>query len=494
MNTVLQRLLRAAPWVFAGFSGADFSYDPRYLGILDNASEAKGFVFLRQTGRTLEQGVVDLQAAFGTPKADIIDGELATWLPETFGLPAWQAPAGEVMTEAAATDRVRAGIREWVRTLGPVAAVNIVVSMLKSAGLEHEAFWLMRKTFKSYRSPDDLGTKPYQRYNYNYGVALADAGLISNPVVLADDQGNLPEWKTAADQNAFEFLSRSYKEGHLLAGGGALAAVLAYRGQVSRAMGLSSEVTREAVAKAAWLDLCDIAIASVVLYDVVQIFGPAAEQIEFCVEKARTLGDEPRRAMLLAHLGRLRTYARQFPEADAALKDAEGIASRLDLKKATLTARAARGLWLAESGSSAEEAVRTLRAVVDELNAADARPLVTKVDVSDPSLTPTVLQSHNPMLCRTLVDLCDAAKAVGDGATISFALDQLDELTVDHFPGYIPHYYFTYADLLARITPPDIDKALDLVSRARVLGEEGGNPWVKQYADALEPRLRAVQV
>jgi len=198
--------------------------------------------------------------------------------------------------------------------------------------------------------------------------------------------------------------------------------------------------------------------------------------------------------MLCAHLGRLRTYARQLPEADAALKDAEGIASRLDLKKAQLTARAARGLWLAASGSSPEEAVRMLRAVVDELRAADSQPLVTKVDLGDPTLTPKVLQGHSPMLCRTLLDLCDAAKAVGDGETISFALDRLDELTVEHFPGYIPHYYFTYADLLARITPPDVDKALDLVRRARTLGEEGGNPWVKQCADALEPRLKAVQV
>jgi hypothetical protein len=438
--------------------------------------------------------VIDLQAAFGTPKAEIIDGELAKWLPETFGLPAWRAPAVEAMTEAAATDRVRAGVRAWAKTLGLVAAVNIVVSMLKSAGLEHEAFWLMRKTFKSYRSPDDLGTKPYQRYNYNYGVALADAGLISNAVALADDQSNLPEWKAGADQNAFEFLSRSYKEGHLLAGGGALSAVLAYRGQVSRAMDLASEVSQEAVAKSAWLDLCDIAIASVVLYDIVQIFRPAAAQIEFCVEKAKTLGDEPRRAMLCAHLGRLRTYARQLPEVDAALKDAESIASRLDLKKAQLTVRAARGWWLAASGSSPEEAVRMLRAVVDELRAADSQPLVTKVDLGDPTLTPKVLQGHSPMLCRTLLDLCDAAKAVGDDETISFALDRLDELTVEHFPGYIPHYYFTYADLLAHITPPDVDKALDLVRRARTLGEEGGNPWVKQCADALEPRLKAVQV
>ena len=95
------------------------------------------------------------------------------------------------------------------------------------------------------------------------------------------------------------------------------------------------------------------------------------------------------------------------------------------------------------------------------------------------------------MLCRTLIDLCDAAKSVADGDTISFALDRLDELT-EHFPGYVPHYYFTYADLLARITPPDVDKALELVRRARGIGEEGGNPWVKQYADALEPRLKAV--
>jgi hypothetical protein len=42
-----------------------------------------------------------------------------------------------------------------------------VLAMLKSAGLEHQAFWLLRKTWRSYRTPDDAREKSYHRYNYN---------------------------------------------------------------------------------------------------------------------------------------------------------------------------------------------------------------------------------------------------------------------------------------------------------------------------------------
>ena len=157
--------------------------------------------------------------------------------------------------------------------------------MLKSAGLEHEAFWLLRKTFRSYRTPDDREAKSYQRYNYNYGVSLLESGLISNPIIQAEDNSNLLEWKTHADQNAFEFLARSYMEGHLLVAGGQLASVMAYRGEVGRAIDLTAEMTGAALTAAvtdgavrpqAWLDVCDIAIASVVIYDIVQSYTEPA--------------------------------------------------------------------------------------------------------------------------------------------------------------------------------------------------------------------------
>jgi hypothetical protein len=487
LGVVLNALLRRAPWLYLGFSGADFSYDPHYLGVLDAAADARGFVFVRRPGHELEPGVAKLVEAYGAAKTTVAEGDLEQWLARTFELPPWRAPetsAPEPDVDASA--RVKSRIRAWAEKLGPLAVVNIVCAMLKSVGLEHEAFWLLRKTFKSYRTPDDTESRSYPRYNYNYGSSLLDAGLIRNPLTRAEDGSNLMEWKTYADQNAFEFLARSYKQGNLLAAGGQLASLMAYRGEVGRAIALASAVTEEAVKQEAWLDVCDIAIASVVIYDVVQVFGSAAQQLRFCVERAKKLGDEPRRALLSAHLGRLLTYARDFAGADAALSEAETIAGRLDLRNARIAARAARGLWLVASGKSSEQAFRELESLAGELRAGDERPLVTHYDLAQPDAAPTVLTGHQPATCRVLLDLLEAAMAVGDTESINSTLDRLDELTVEHFQGYIPHYYFAYAQILVQSEPSRPDKALDLVSRAKQIGETSGNPWPAQHAARLE--------
>jgi hypothetical protein len=268
---------------------------------------------------------------------------------------------------------------------------------------------------------------------------------------------------------------------------------MAYRGEVGRAIGLASAVTDEAIKQEAWLDLCDIAIASVVIYDIVQFYSAAVGQLQRCIESATALGDEPRRALLCAHLGRLLTYKGQFAEADVALKESEVIARRLDLKKPLIAAQAARGLWLLDSGASAMEAVQTLTAVADELRAFDELALVTKIDRADPQLPPTLLKGRQPMLCRVLLDLTAAALSVGDGKVISASLDQLDELTVEHFPGYVPHYYFVYAQCLLRSEPSQPEKARDLIHRAREIGEKSQNPWVAQYADVLKQKLGEIE-
>lgn len=495
LNTALRLLLERSPWVFIGSSGADFSYNEHYLGVLDAARDGKGLVFARRRGDELEPGVarlVEAYRAFDAAKAEAIEVDPASWLADTFGLPAWAPAVPSPASAPADVDgSVKKKIHKWVDRLGPVAVVNIMSAMLKSSGLEHEAWWLLRKTFKTYRTPDDTAMASYQRYNYNYGVSLFESGFIQNPVALADDQSNLLEWKTYADQNAFEFLSRAYKEGGLLPAGSSLAALLAYRGEVGRAIELLSAVTDEAVKGEAWLELCDIAIDSVVIYDIVQFYTSGARQLEALLEKAVALGDEPRRAMLCAHLGRLLTYTREFARALAMLDEAEQIAHRLGLKKVQLTAWAARGIWLHDSGTSADQAAELLQKVADDILAVDEEPLVTKIDLADPGLTPTVLKGRQPVMCRVLLDLTAAALTLGDGKTVDRSLDLLDELTVEHFNGYIPHYYFLYAQCLMGSDPPNPDEALELIRKARDVGAASGNPWVEQYANHLEPLIRS---
>jgi hypothetical protein len=86
MMQVLDSLLRQHPWLFLGFSGADFSYDARYLGVLDAASYAKGFVFLVREGVPVQEGVHRLVVAYGDEKAAIMVGDVGTWLQQTFDI------------------------------------------------------------------------------------------------------------------------------------------------------------------------------------------------------------------------------------------------------------------------------------------------------------------------------------------------------------------------------------------------------------------------
>ncbi len=477
LQALLQSLLRRHPWLFVGFSGADFSYDPHYLGILDSAPEAKGFVFLTRPGKEVQPGVRQIADAYRPAKAAIVEGEIVEWLQTEFALP----PVQSSDASAASTDptpAIRKRIRDWAADLGPMSVVNIVYAMLRSAGYERDAFGLMRDVWKRFRTADDTESKAYHRYNYNYGVSLLDVGWISNPVALAKDGSNVMDWKTHADDNGFEYLARSYTEGKLLASGGVLASLMAYRGEVGRALALAREVTDVAFKQEAWLDLCDIAVASMTIYDIVHIFGPGAQQLLLCAQKAKTLGDEPRRAALLARAGRLLTYSKKFSEAEAALNEAQAIATRLDLQRLLLTIRAARALWQAESGASTQEAQRELLDVVEIMHAVDSVPLVTKVDAL--TSTSTVQYGRRPELCRILLDLVFVAIANGDGKVVNTTLDELDELTTGYFPGYLVDYYVTYAGALRRAEGDNEARAADLMQRALEFGKKSGNPWAQQ--------------
>lgn len=488
---VLGHLLVEWPWLYLGFSGADFSYDPHYLGILDAAAEAKGFVFLaRETGK-IQEGVLGLAEAYGAAKSAIVRGELAPWLAETFGLDTAQEEQEVDDGDGAAMQVVRERIRAWAEDLGPLAVVNIIYAMLKGANMESQALWLMRKTWKSYRRPEDTEGKSYQRYNFNYGVSLLEAGLIRNPVALAEDMSNLSEWKELADRNAFEYLARRFSSDRLPAAGATLAAVMAYRGEMDRAIALAAEVTDEALAGEDKLALCDVALACVPIYDMTRLIEPVLPQLRGCRDKARELGDEPRRAMLNAHLGRFLSYAGLFEEADEALREAEGIARRLDLQPALQAAKAARGRWWFESGRSDETAMETLREVVEAIHARDEIPLYTKFDPLHPESEPVVVKGRSPALCRVLLDLNRAARFAGDAEVMNRTLDELDVLATEVFPGYCPHYYLAYAEcLIAYGEDEEQALAADLIRRARLVGEESRNPWVGQAAERLEGQVR----
>jgi NAD-dependent SIR2 family protein deacetylase len=483
----MRLLIVRHPWLYLGFSGADFSHNPHYLGILDAAADAWGFVFLVREGTNPLEGVRRLAEAYGPEKAAILTVDLSTWLEQTFGLDIPNLSMGSVdEADAQPQARVRDAIRRWANELGPIAVVNILCAMLTSSGLEAQAFWLLRKTWKSYRRPVDTEGKSYDRYNYNYGTALLNAGLIENPIALDDDMANLAEWKEHADQNAYEFLARAY-QGQLLASGAQLAAVLAYRGELGKGIGLAASVTDEALAHGNKSEICDVAIASTPISDIVRV-NPVP-QLRHCVELAEEVGDELRRAMLCAHLGRFLTYDGDFAEAKKFLDEAERIGRLLDLRPVLLATQAARGRWLTDTGTSDEGAVRVLQDVASRIRALDEEPLVTKFDPLQPEREPTAIRARHPTLCRVLLDLNRAARFAGDADVMNETLDELDETAVEHFRGYCPHYYLAYAEcLLVHGEGDQREFVSELIASARAVGTASENPWVAQAADDLERR------
>jgi tetratricopeptide (TPR) repeat protein len=486
LNAALGQLLRRYRWLFLGFSGADFSYDEHYLGVLDAAADSPGFVFVARDVQRVEPGIVKIRDAYGTNKASIVGGDLAAgWVESAFGLPDPVVPFEDI-GEDNAKQRLRQRIDAWVATLGPVACVNIVHAILKSVGLDVDAHWLMRKTWRTYRSPEETRGKSYGRYNYNYGLSLLQVGFIMNPVTLAEDMSNLLDWKEAADQNAVAFLSRAWKGGQLAAGG-ALGEALAYRGELARAVGVLVEASEQATDDP--LAYCDIANAGMVVYDLIQTFSLPAIHLRHCIEIARKAGDEPRRALLSANLGRVLTYSGQFAEADQFISEAERISQRLDLRPTLQVCAGVRGLWLADSGRSEAQAVEVLRDLADELAAQDQQPIFHKLDIAQPGATPVAIKGRNPQRCRVLLDLNRAALLHGDAVQINRSLDELDELTAEAFVGYYPHYCLTYAQcLLSGAEGDPMPRVTDLLSRARKVGTE--NPWVEQFAAHLEAQPR----
>ena len=190
-----------------------------------------------------------------------------------------------------------------------------------------------------------------------------------------------------------------------------MAAVLAYRGEVGRAMALADRVTSEALERNLKLEMCDIAVASVVVYDILRLFSPAVvKQLLNCRAVAVELGDEPSAPILCAHLGRFLTYARLFSEADAFITESARIADRLDLQATRLASQAVRGRWLTDSGTSDSDAIRTLREVAEAMRAQDDTPLFRRIDLADRQAAPVLVKGRNPALCRVLLDLNRAAR------------------------------------------------------------------------------------
>jgi hypothetical protein len=459
LERALLMLLERHHWLFLGFSGADFDYDPNYLGLRGAAEAAAGFSFLARPGSPPRPAVLDLARDYG-PKAFLVEGKLPGWLAELISAlgpspPAIPKPAVDRLTG------LQARIAAWVDSLGDMAAINILTALLQSSGQEDAAFQLLRRTWSFYRQPKDTSGPSYARYNYNYGKALLEAGSLYNPVTLEEDPA---AWKHYADRNAFEFLARAAGEGNLPEASIDLAVVQALRGESKEADQGFRRVWAWANEAGSLRTIADAAIAAGTIYDVLGDYTGALECLELGYDLTEMFGDEPRRARLCAYLGRFLGYQRRFEEAEGRLAEGEGIAARLDLASTAAALQAARGSLLLDRNEP-EAAMPDLLVAANWLAATE----------------------RLPALVRVLLDMALAAFHAGYDSELEQALDNLDRLAVEVVIGYRPHYYLTYADITIR--RGDADMARQLLDLARQNGELMGNEWVFLKADQLEDSM-----
>ncbi len=491
LQALLDEWLRRHRWLFLGYSGADFTHAPNHLNLRALAAQAAGFVFVQRPGVATEPGVVALLQAYGPAKAQAVEAELGGFLPAAFGIDAGTMPqpgaapasADEVLAAA------RVGVQGWVDRLGPMAVVNIIVALLRSWGDDASALWLLRKTWKSYRTPGDTQGAAYHRYNHTFGVVLRDAGFLANRVALDDDMRNLAEWKAGADLNAFEYLNRSHQATAHPATGAALAALLAYRGDVGRALELMRESLERAEAGGDALVFGDAAIDAAIVFDIVQMFGPAIELLKRAHERVVPVGDVLRGARLAVALGRFLIYAGRLEEALPWLEQAETVAAQFDQPRLRDAATAVRGVWLSESGRN-DEALALLEPLAARLREADEVPIFSHVNVAQPDAVPQPFNGTSPLRVRVLLDLNRAAMLGSRLAPMEAALDQLDVITVDPFRGYCPAYYAAYVQCLAQHGAASSRQIIDdLLHRLAVLSDEQGSPWPAQAAAFFRQQL-----
>ena len=490
LTAALHTLLVRHHWVFLGFSGADFSYDERYLGILDAADEARGFTFLAREGAAVQPGVTALVAHYGA-KASLVTGDLGTWLADTFALPEPALPVVGDRSPAQARVLLRTRIAEWAAGLGPISVVNMLNALLRSMQMEDHGHWLLRRTWRRYRSPADTRAgASYDRYLYNYGLSLMSYGFIGNSVVRADDMSNLLEWKAGADTNACEFFWRAYKSETLHVAGAQHATCTAYLGHVGEALVMAKAVEGRVIAAGDPLAYIDVVLAFMPLYDMTG----GLPQLARCVALARQLGDEPRRALALVHCARFLCMKGSFDMSGEALDEAERIANRLALAAVQLLCRSARGRLLLESEQSDDEALSVLQGVVDELHARAAIPLFAHVDFGHPTAAPTVVMGTPPELCRALLDLNRAASFAGDDDVMRATLRELNDLTERRFPGYEVHAAVAQAEhLLYHGDVTSLNAIADCIEDVRTWHQERGNPWAGKMAGVLTDQLAEVR-
>ena len=145
LNRVLAHLLQRFPFLYAGFSGADFVHDKRYLGIWDAAEVSPGFCYLYQPGNPPKKEVSELKEHYG-PKAALFEVDAAEALEYLAGIPPLEPEADSGDEDAdPAPVRIQNSIRDWADRLSPWLAARMAAALQEAASLRVNALRILKK-------------------------------------------------------------------------------------------------------------------------------------------------------------------------------------------------------------------------------------------------------------------------------------------------------------------------------------------------------------
>jgi SIR2-like domain len=343
---VLERLQKSHHWLFIGFSGADFDYNPNYLAIRSGLDGGKGFTFLVRSGQQARRSVQELIADYGG-RARTVEGELPTWLfglLETLNLPSTGSPVDERVDETRAA--VKARIDDWARSMDIMQVIAIFSALLTGADANIKSYSLLRSVWRHYRKSEDSEGRSYGRFCYRFGSRLLEHGVTpsenwedANRVTTTISTGeNLP-----VVDDAFQFLARAKAQFGIQEATPNLALALAHEGDLPRAEAALSESLKYAAdtgSNTVWSD--GVHAAALIRY-LQRDWSGGLELLAQSHDLVRWDGDEPRRARYNAWLGAHLAWNHRFDMAQQFIQEGLEISDSLGL-----TAIRGDNLWARE--------------------------------------------------------------------------------------------------------------------------------------------------
>ena len=469
------------PTLGLGFSGEDLQYDPDYLAIRPAIRDGARFRFLVRTGSTPSVPIQRLVAEF-PQHVSTGDGDLPGWLfqvADALGVqheipvPAEFDEEVVARTRAAVAQRLDESLEGWATSLGPMAALNAVTSLLSAAGHRHVADYLLRRMWTSYRAPTDSTGPSYARYLHNYGEILLREGNLRNP---HDRESDLISWKHAADRDPWQFFARAAEQGgaedslarsilcHFLSG----ANVAAIAGPAAALLDTITTPREEGASLPR--TLIDAAFSLAELLELIGLGQAALPLLEDAYRSSRKLGDEYRRATAAWRLARNLAFALDGSTDSMArvtllAEESRAIASRLGLREADAGAALAEAIVASVRG---DWALALDRAVVAEGLFHEVHDLPGEIFAK---------RERVHALIRAAVD----GKPV-DGAQFDELSAALQRFAIDNAPGLRPLIKLELARLASFL---DHDLARELATDAAHDAQLQGHPVIVGAAGTL---------